>query len=81
LHLRGKYGYLKIRVLHKKIRVINIKEKMVNSYKELNNGWVSILFLNGLGFKSTKKLISLRKNIGGLMLDIAMFFNILHQKK
>ncbi len=57
LYLQGKYGNIKLYIIWNKINIILIKNKILNLYNQLNNGWIGILFLNGLGFKSTKKII------------------------
>lgn len=61
IFLQGKFGNIKLYIIWTKINIKLLKNKIFNLYNELNNGWISILFLNGLGFKSTKKLMFLRK--------------------
>jgi hypothetical protein len=62
LYLHGRYGILKILLAIKNIFNIHLlKEKFYNSWFELNCGWVGALYLNGLGFKSTRKIFGIDK--------------------
>ncbi len=61
-YMFGKYGILKLLLLSKKILNFHIlKEKFYNFWFELNCGWVGSLHLNGLGFKSTRKIFGIDK--------------------
>lgn len=55
--LKGYFGLIKIFIYYDFIFLKNLKKKIYNANNEINNGWISILFLNGLGFKATKKYI------------------------
>lgn len=62
LYLKGYFGYIRIYFLKKiNFNIQLLKQKLYNFCIELNIGWIGILFLNGLGFKSTKKNIFLKK--------------------
>ena len=62
LYLWGQYGILNMFLIWKKILNIHfLKEKFKNFWFELNCGWVGTLYLNGLGFKSTRKLFGIDK--------------------
>lgn len=62
LYLRGTYGFFKILLFIKKeLNFFFFKEKFNNSWFELNCGWIGLLYLNGLGFKSTRKIFGIDK--------------------
>lgn len=62
LYFLGKYGFLKILLdLKKKINLFFFKEKFNNLWFQLNTGFVGFLYLNGLGFKCTKKFFNVDK--------------------
>lgn len=56
-YLKGYFGIIKIYIYLKFLFINNLKQKLLNGFIEINNGWINILFLNGLGFKATKKYI------------------------
>jgi len=64
LYFSGKYGFLKI-LLHskKKIDFFSFKEKYFNFWLNLSTGFVGYLYLNGLGFKCTKKFFNINKKL------------------
>lgn len=70
LYLLGKYGILKLFLIFRKnLNFYYLKERFYNSWFELNCGWVGLLHLNGLGFKSTRKIFDIdtkywRFNVG-----------------
>lgn len=62
LYFWGKYGFLKILLdLKKKINLFFFKEKFNNLWFELSTGFLGFLYLNGLGFKCTKKFFNVDK--------------------
>lgn len=62
LYLGGKYGFLNILLGFKNyLNIFFIKNKFLNSWFKLNVGWIGILLLNGLGFKSTRKIFGIDK--------------------
>ena len=62
IYFLGKYGFFKIILnLKKKIDLFFFKKKFNNLWYELNTGFVGFLYLNGLGFKCTKKFFSTNK--------------------
>ena len=62
LFFLGKYGFFKILLnLKKKINLFFFKEKFNNLWFQLNSGFIGFLYLNGLGFKCTKKFFSINK--------------------
>lgn len=62
LYFLGKYGFFKILLdLKKKINLFFFKEKFNNLWFQLNTGFVGFLYLNGLGFKCTKKFFNVDK--------------------
>lgn len=63
LFLQGYFGCIKVYLLFS-LKFINFRKLKIffkNIFSELNAGWVSILYLNGLGFKATKKYLYLNK--------------------
>lgn len=63
LFLKGNFGCLNTDLLInlKYFKMQQLKIFLKNIYGELNSGWISILYLNGLGFKATKKYLFLHK--------------------
>lgn len=62
LFLEGKFGFIKLFFIKNNfINLIYLKKKLLSLYYQLNTGWIGILFLNGLGFKSTRKIMFLKK--------------------
>lgn len=60
--LKGFFGYLKFNILKQNfISLILLKRNFYKYYITLNNGWIGKLFLNGLGFKATKKILFIKK--------------------
>lgn len=56
LYFKGFLGCIKIPLLFDRyFHIKKLKVLIKNIYLQLNSGWVSILHLNGLGFKATKK--------------------------
>ena len=62
LYLKGTFGCINVNLLKNfNINFFNLKKNLKNLYIELNSGWVSVLYLNGLGFKATKKYLYTNK--------------------
>lgn len=63
LYFLGKYGFSKLLLLNlkKKINLNFLKETFNNLFFFLNTGFISFLYLNGLGFKCTKKFFDINK--------------------
>lgn len=63
LYFKGKYGFSKFSLLNlkSKINLFFFKEKFKNLWFELNTGFIGFLYLNGLGFKCTKKFFDINK--------------------
>lgn len=58
----GIFGFSSIFLNLRKILDFNfLKSKFNFSWFELNCGWLSLLYLNGLGFKSTRKIFNINK--------------------
>lgn len=58
-YLFGLFGILNINFNFKKgISIFYLKQKLLNFWYELNTGWIGHLYLNGLGFKATRKLFN-----------------------
>ncbi len=56
IYLKNKQGLLKINILtSKNINIQKIYVYIFCIYSNLSKGWITILFLNGLGFKATRK--------------------------
>lgn len=59
IYLFGFFGILNINLnLKKGISFFYLKPKFFNFWFELNTGWIGYLYLNGLGFKATRKLFN-----------------------
>lgn len=62
LFFEGKQGIVKFKLLSQvKLNFFELIQRLSNLDKSLNTGWISVLFLNGLGFKSTRKVTNLKK--------------------
>ena len=61
IYLLGYFGFAKLFLNLKFLNLLFLKEKIYNHWFELNSGWLVYLLLNGLGFKSTKKIFGLNK--------------------
>ena len=61
IYFSGRYGFLKFILNFKKFNLLDLKVKLDNSWFELSTGWIGFLLLNGLGFKSTRKIFGLDK--------------------
>jgi ribosomal protein L6P/L9E len=57
IYCQSFFGLLKIKLFYLNIFCIyKLYYKINNLFYNLNVGWISILFLNGLGFKATRKV-------------------------
>ena len=64
LYFLGKYGFFKLLLnLKFNLNLFFLKEKFNNLWYQLNSGFVSYLYLNGLGFKCTKKFLNIDKKL------------------
>lgn len=61
IYFLGYFGFVKFFLNFKFLNLLFLKEKVYNYWFELNSGWLVYLLLNGLGFKSTKKIFGLNK--------------------
>ena len=62
IYIYGKFGLLKINLNFSNfLSFFYLKYKLFLIWFELNSGWITVLYLNGLGFKSTKKTNFLNK--------------------
>lgn len=62
IFVKGKFGLLKYSLYYfNKFSMYKFLIYFNNIYSKINIGWISILFLNGLGFKSTRKVTSLKQ--------------------
>lgn len=60
LYFIGKNGFLKI-LICSNINIFYLKEKFNNLKFILNTGYIGYLYLNGIGFKCTKKIYNIDK--------------------
>jgi len=60
LYFAGKNGFFKI-LMFSNINFYYLKEKFNNLKIELNIGYMGYLYLNGIGFKCTKKIYNINK--------------------
>lgn len=57
IYYQSTYGLLKFNLFYFDIfHFYKFISKLNNLFNNLNVGWISILFLNGLGFKATRKM-------------------------
>lgn len=56
LYFSSNLGIFKYYIIKNYFYAFNLKKILSNIWFELNSGWIGILFLNGLGFKATRKL-------------------------
>lgn len=58
IFLKGFFGCLKFSLMpYSNLYIQILKLNLHKLYYEVNTGWIGILFLNGLGFKATRKYI------------------------
>lgn len=62
IYFEGKNGFLKI-LINNKINLHYLKNKFINFKISLNVGYIGFLYLNGIGFKCTKKFLDIDKRL------------------
>jgi hypothetical protein len=60
IYFKGKNGFFKL-IIHRILDIHYLKEKFNNLKISLNTGYMGYLYLNGIGFKCTKKIYNLNK--------------------
>lgn len=82
LYFKGFFGYLEFNILkYEFLSLLNIKKKIYQIFMELNNGWIGKLFLNGLGFKATKKMLFIKKKYWRFNIGFSHVFRYYPPKK
>lgn len=81
IYIKGLFGLLKIKLIWKNsIKFFQIQQKLNNWWFELNSGWIIILYLNGLGFKSIRKTTLLKKRYWRFIVGHGHVFQYLSPK-
>lgn len=82
LYLKGFFGCVELNILEKKkLYILNIKAYINEIMLKLNNGWIGKLFLNGLGFKATKKMLFIKKKYWRFNIGFSHVFRYYPPKK
>jgi hypothetical protein len=60
LYFAGQNGFFKM-MLYSNINIFYLKNKFINLKTQLSIGYIGYLYLNGIGFKCTKKIYNVDK--------------------